>query len=65
RIIRHPLIHSGHIELQVCTVQGVQHITVTRRHGAVWRQARASEWGDGWDIDHAFTSATSSDKTNG
>jgi ribosomal protein RSM22 (predicted rRNA methylase) len=65
RIVRHPLIHSGHIELQVCTAQGVQHITVTRRHGVAWRQARESEWGDGWDVDHAFTSATSGDKTNG
>ncbi|MEF3274178.1 MAG: small ribosomal subunit Rsm22 family protein [Chloroflexus sp.] len=49
RIVRHPLIHSGRIELQICTAQGLQQITVTRSQGKAWRQARNSSWGDGWD----------------
>ncbi|WP_298815802.1 small ribosomal subunit Rsm22 family protein [Chloroflexus sp.] len=49
RITRHPIIHSGRIELQVCTAQGLQQITVTRSQGEAWRRARDSGWGDGWD----------------
>lgn len=51
RIVRHPITHSGRIELRICTAQGLQHITVTRSQGEAWRRARDSAWGDGWEND--------------
>ncbi len=48
RIVRHPKTYSGRIELQVCTADGLQLITVTRSQGTIWRQARDKEWGDSW-----------------
>jgi ribosomal protein RSM22 (predicted rRNA methylase) len=48
RIVLHPKIYSGRIELQVCTADGLQLITVTRSQGTIWRQARDKEWGDSW-----------------
>lgn len=52
RIVRHPITHTKRIELQVCTAQGLQHITVTRSQGEAWRRARDSAWGDGWKSEH-------------
>src|SRR5262249_52479512 len=30
RIVRHPLKHSGHVQLTLCTSRGCEHVTVTR-----------------------------------
>ncbi|WP_322819913.1 small ribosomal subunit Rsm22 family protein [Chloroflexus sp.] len=48
RIVRHPIIHSGRKELQVCTERGLQVMTITRSQKTLWRQARDSGWGDPW-----------------
>lgn len=48
RILRHPLRHAGHTELQLCTPAGLQRLTVTRSQKAAWRQARKAAWGEAW-----------------
>lgn len=48
RILRHPLRRAGHAELQLCTPEGLQALTVARSDKAGWREARKAEWGDEW-----------------
>ena len=48
RVIRHPLRHSGHTRIPLCTGDGLQTLTVTRRDKANWQRARKIEWGDPW-----------------
>jgi ribosomal protein RSM22 (predicted rRNA methylase) len=42
RVIRHPLRHSGHTRLRLCTGDGLQTITVTRSNNEHWPRARKS-----------------------
>ncbi len=50
RIVRHPQIHSGHLNLKVCNKQGeALELTLSRRHGALYKQARKLDWGDRLD----------------
>ncbi|MCY0898451.1 MAG: rRNA methyltransferase [Firmicutes bacterium] len=48
RIIRHPWHQPGHIQLTLCTTEGLRQITVARREGERFRQARKASWGDAW-----------------
>ena len=48
RIVCHPAIHGGHIQLSLCTDQGLQSKTVTRSAKAAFRAARSADWGDAW-----------------
>jgi ribosomal protein RSM22 (predicted rRNA methylase) len=48
RIVRHPLKHSGHVQLTLCTSQGSEQITVTRSQRSAYRAARHAQWGDLW-----------------
>jgi ribosomal protein RSM22 (predicted rRNA methylase) len=36
----------GHLELELCTEEGVSRVTVSRRDGAFYRTARKVRWGD-------------------
>ncbi len=47
RILRHPEKHSGHLKLFLCTkTEGLQEKTISKRDGALYKQARKLEWGD-------------------
>lgn len=46
RIVRHPVKHSGHIELELCTTEGLKRITISRKQGERYKEARKAEWGD-------------------
>jgi len=46
RILRHPHKHSGHVELELCTPQGLKRETISKKQGAKYREARRAEWGD-------------------
>jgi ribosomal protein RSM22 (predicted rRNA methylase) len=46
RIIRHPQIQKGHIDLELCTPNGLSKIVVTRRDREQFRQARDLRWGN-------------------
>ncbi len=48
RIVRHPLKHSGHVKLTLCTPEGLQHRTIGKSQKGLYRQARKTEWGDAW-----------------
>jgi ribosomal protein RSM22 (predicted rRNA methylase) len=45
RVVRHPLRHSGHVQLDLCTPAGVERRTVSRRTGAQYREAKKVESG--------------------
>lgn len=46
RILRHPQHHSGHINFSLCTVKGLEELTLSRRHGELYKKARKLDWGD-------------------
>lgn len=46
RVLRHPVVRPGRIELALCTPTGLRSALVTRSAGARWRTARDLHWGD-------------------
>ncbi|GGR95518.1 rRNA methyltransferase [Streptomyces aureoverticillatus] len=49
RVVRKPQIRKGQVLLDLCDVDGTLHReTVTKRHGALYREARDAMWGDAW-----------------
>ncbi|MGW0776277.1 small ribosomal subunit Rsm22 family protein [Streptomyces sp. NPDC002835] len=49
RVTRKPQIRKGLVLLDVCTRdEGLGRDTVTKRHGARYKDARDAEWGDAW-----------------
>lgn len=52
RIVRHPGMHSGHIQLELCTPEGqLERETITRSDKQAYRLARKAAWGDTWKKD--------------
>ncbi|MGW0933906.1 small ribosomal subunit Rsm22 family protein [Streptomyces sp. NPDC002666] len=49
RVTRRPQIRKGQVLLELCTRdEALQRGTVTKRHGALYRAARDTDWGDAW-----------------
>jgi ribosomal protein RSM22 (predicted rRNA methylase) len=48
RVLRHPLIHPGHMRLTLCRPNRPGPKTVTKSQKVLWRYARHIEWGDAW-----------------
>jgi ribosomal protein RSM22 (predicted rRNA methylase) len=48
RIVRHPQKHGGHVQLELCTPEGLRRETVTRSQKDAYRAARKADWGDRW-----------------
>ncbi|MFF4247320.1 small ribosomal subunit Rsm22 family protein [Streptomyces sp. NPDC001822] len=49
RVTRRPQIRKGQVLLELCTrEEGLRRATVTKRHGALYRAARDTGWGDAW-----------------
>ncbi|MER7521264.1 small ribosomal subunit Rsm22 family protein [Streptomyces sp. NPDC126499] len=48
RVIRRPQIRKGQVLLELCGRDGLARETVTKRHGALYKEARDAEWGDPW-----------------
>jgi ribosomal protein RSM22 (predicted rRNA methylase) len=48
RIVRHPMIHSGYVQLQVCAPEDLKQVTVTKSQKEIYRSARKADWGDRW-----------------
>ncbi|MFI7007134.1 small ribosomal subunit Rsm22 family protein [Streptomyces sp. NPDC050145] len=49
RIVRKPQIRKGQVLLDLCEpVPGLDRVTVTKKHGSLYRAARDAEWGDPW-----------------
>ncbi|MBP5534461.1 MAG: rRNA methyltransferase [Alphaproteobacteria bacterium] len=49
RILRHPDIEKGNIGLQLCTRDGLQSKTITRKDKQLFKAARKSNAGDEWN----------------
>lgn len=50
RVVRHPDIRKGHVELQLCTPKGVERVTVGKSQKERYRAARKAEWGDAFEV---------------
>ncbi|MDQ8701331.1 small ribosomal subunit Rsm22 family protein [Streptomyces sp. LHD-70] len=49
RIVRRPQIRKGQVLLDLCVRdEALTRTTVTKRHGARYKEARNAEWGDAW-----------------
>ncbi|MFV0130153.1 small ribosomal subunit Rsm22 family protein [Streptomyces sp. HMX112] len=49
RVVRRPQIRKGQVLLDLCTEDdGLRRDTVTKRHGALYKDARDAAWGDEW-----------------
>ena len=48
RIVRHPMKHKGHVQMTLCTPDGIQRQTVSKSQKEAYREARDAEWGDAW-----------------
>jgi ribosomal protein RSM22 (predicted rRNA methylase) len=46
RILREPERHSGHIQLKLCTPEGVKQPIISKKMGELYKQARKAQWGD-------------------
>lgn len=46
RILQHPQIRSGHVNLTVCTQDGLRKQVISRRDQELYKRARKWEWGD-------------------
>ncbi|MEU0083569.1 small ribosomal subunit Rsm22 family protein [Streptomyces sp. NPDC006274] len=56
RVTRKPQIRKGLVLLDLCTRdEGLRRDTVTKRHGARYKDARDAEWGDAWPPRDAVT----------
>jgi len=51
RIVRHPDIRKGHIELQLCTPKGLDRVTVGKSQKGRYRAARKASWGDSFNFE--------------
>ena len=49
RILRHPRKRSGHVELELCTSEGLKRVTISRKHGERYKAAKKAEWGDSFE----------------
>jgi ribosomal protein RSM22 (predicted rRNA methylase) len=45
RVLRHPQTRKGHVVFELCTPAGLQRRTISRKDGALYRQARDARWG--------------------
>ncbi|GAA3396247.1 small ribosomal subunit Rsm22 family protein [Streptomyces roseoviridis] len=48
RVTRKPQIRKGQVLLELCGPDGLARETVTKRHGALYKEARDTDWGDPW-----------------
>lgn len=45
RILRHPIIETGRISLNICKKDGIERMTVTKK-SSIYKDARKAQWGD-------------------
>ena len=48
RVLRHPRIDKGKVELELCTSQGLASQTITRKQSDLYKRARKLSAGDAW-----------------
>jgi len=69
RVIRHPRVHKGHVELTLCTLDGFESAVVSRKEGDRYRWARKARWGsalpDGDEVDRGLERSAFSSEDEG
>lgn len=40
RVLRHPLVYSGYVQLEACTAEGIKNIRLSRKDGEKYKKAR-------------------------
>ena len=50
RIIRQPQVRSGHVNLVTCEPGGIHARTISRKQGALYKEAKGAAWGDAIDL---------------
>lgn len=45
RVLRHPIIRKGHVQLKLCTTEGLKAAVVTKSDKAAYKEAKELEWG--------------------
>lgn len=51
RIIRHPIINKGYIDLRVCSSDGIRDVKVTSRDKALFKVIKKANWGETVSLD--------------
>lgn len=46
RILRHPIIRSGFVNLELCTKDGIKNVTISKKDGDLYKQAKKKNCGD-------------------
>lgn len=59
RIVRHPRINPGHVQLSLCSAGRIEYRTVARSQKEEYKLARRAEWGDTWESDSSASSPDS------
>lgn len=49
RIVRHPQRHSGHVQLTLCTAEGIVTRTIAKSRKQAYKEVRKGGWGDAWN----------------
>ncbi|MET9499224.1 small ribosomal subunit Rsm22 family protein [Streptomyces sp. NPDC006552] len=51
RIVRRPQLRKGQVLLDLCVPEvALTRTTVTKKHGAAYKEARDADWGDAWPL---------------
>lgn len=50
RIIRHPKYFKGHLELELCTENGIKNVRLSKKDKEKYKSARKSDWGMMFEI---------------
>ena len=50
RIVRRPVYYPGLVELEVCKVEGIENVRVTKKNKTQYRAARDVQWGSAWVV---------------
>lgn len=48
RIIKKPVVRSGHITLDLCNESGYERVTLSKSQKEVYHKAKKTDWGDDW-----------------
>ena len=46
RVLSHPQIRKGHVVLESCSGDGVEHVTISKKEKSRYRQAKKLKWGE-------------------
>lgn len=51
RIVRHPIINKGYVDLKVCSKDGIKDVKITAKNKGLYKTLKKAKWGDVINID--------------